>query len=152
MSASDSDAEIDPDHESDSSLSPPPQKKKKLNSGKAAKSAPTGRASAHPGRRRLHRRYLRKPVPIMLMMRTGLGRFFLSRFVGHYGRFRRRGRAAWSCTRIWASSTQTIGSPIHSLRARPIGFGVNGVTMESNGLIASVSCSAQTRQGFAVWR
>ncbi len=46
MSASDSDAEIDPDHESDSSLSPPPQKKKKLNSGKAAKSAPTGRASA----------------------------------------------------------------------------------------------------------
>ena len=46
MSASDSDAEIDPDHESDSSLSPPPKKKKKLNSGKAAKSAPTGRASA----------------------------------------------------------------------------------------------------------
>ncbi len=46
VSATDSDAEIDLDSVSDFSLSPPPQKKKKLNSSKAAKSAPTGRASA----------------------------------------------------------------------------------------------------------
>ncbi len=46
MPATNSDAEIDPDNVFDSSLSPPPQEKRKLNSGKAVKSAPTGRASA----------------------------------------------------------------------------------------------------------
>lgn len=102
-----------------------------------------------PGRSKLHQRYLHISI---LTMSTGLGRFFLTRSEGQCGRFRLRGRAAGSCTRISASYTRTIGSPILLDPISP-SFGSLCNKWCGNALIDSVlslSYSAQTRQRLGV--